>query len=178
MQTSEQINELAAAMAKAQGSFWWHPPETPDYLVSECGEVMSTIGRPRLLKPIRMGNYLGVQLRRPEGGTVKRYVHRLVAAHVHGEGGDGQEVRHLDGDRFNNRHDNLAWGTRAENHADKRRHGTSPQGERNPMARLTRAAVAEMRHARTTGETYRAIGERFGVSTMTAYRAVKEQSWK
>jgi len=31
------------------------------------------------------------------------------------------EVRHLDGDRENNRPENLAWGSRTENEQDKRR---------------------------------------------------------
>jgi hypothetical protein len=50
------------------------------------------------------------------------------------------QCRHLDGNRSNNRLDNLAWGTPLENGADKARHGTA-KGERNGRAKLTAAKV-------------------------------------
>lgn len=169
--------EFAAMM---MGHFWWRPAETPDYLISDRGMVLSLVSKvPRFLKPISMGKYLGVQLRIPAGETVKRYVHRLVAEHMHGAAPIGHECRHLDGNRYNNHYTNLAWGTRSENNADKHLHGTALVGEKNPMARLTWKQVERMRRARSeTGMTYRELAEKFNVSQMTAYRAVKEQTWK
>ena len=175
---SEQINEIATALAKARGVAWWAPPEFPGYMVSECGEVLSVrSGRPKMLKPIRMGHYLGVQL--CNGGQItRRYIHRLVLESFCGSPRIDQECRHLDGDETNNDLHNLRWGTRAENHDDKRRHGTTAVGERNPQAKLTAATVAEMRRLRAaTGQSYRIIAEQFGISTMTAYRAIVRQSW-
>jgi hypothetical protein len=55
------------------------------------------------------------------------------------------EVRHLDGDPSNNRLDNLAWGTKAENQADKVRHGTILRGTANPASKLTEADVLAIR---------------------------------
>jgi hypothetical protein len=51
-------------------------------------------------------------------------VHRLVLAAFVGPCPDGMECRHLDGNPANNRIENLCWGTRAENNADRVRHGT------------------------------------------------------
>jgi hypothetical protein len=46
-------------------------------------------------------------------------------------------------------------------------------------ARLTWAMVAQMRaEFPNSGERYKDIAARFGVSTMTAYRAIVGQSWK
>lgn len=45
-------------------------------------------------------------------------VHRLVCEAFHGPPPEGHEVRHLNGDRLDNRRENLAWGTRKENAAD------------------------------------------------------------
>ena len=53
-------------------------------------------------------------------------IHRLVLGLFVGPPGDGQEARHLDGSRTNNRLDNLAWGTSSENSMDSVRHGTHP----------------------------------------------------
>jgi hypothetical protein len=55
-------------------------------------------------------------------------VHVLVAAAFLGPCPDGQEVRHLDGDKLNNCLDNLIYGTRSENNLDTVRHGHHKKG--------------------------------------------------
>lgn len=53
-----------------------------------------------------------------------------------------------------------------------------PVGEFVPSAKLTFAAVEEMRHLRaTTGLTYREIGAGFGVHRTTARNAITGQTW-
>jgi hypothetical protein len=59
------------------------------------------------------------------GKNHKCLVHRLVAEAFHGKAPAGMMVRHLDGNSFNNRADNLAWGTAKENAADSMAHGTA-----------------------------------------------------
>jgi hypothetical protein len=57
-------------------------------------------------------------------GKVKAVsLHRQVCIAFHGDPAPGQVARHLDDVSANNRADNLAWGTRAENAADARRNG-------------------------------------------------------
>lgn len=120
------------------------------------------------------GKYSGV------GGD---YGHRVVCEWLHGPG-EGREVRHgrVDGTPclstlcINPRH--VQWGDRSGQVADQKRHGTNPAGERNPMAKLTPYAVLWMRsHYQAGNRTYKEIGEMFGVSTMTAFRAIKGESW-
>jgi hypothetical protein len=176
MKTTESIKELAPLLV---GHCWSPAPGASQYLVSDDGRVLSRVGRrPRILKPIRAGEYRAVQLVHDDGTFSKRYTHRLVLEAFRGNAPDGMEARHLDGDRFNNDIANLAWGTRRENHADKRRHGTAPRGERNPQAKLTREKVEQMRELYAAGGwTYKRLAAEFGVSTMTALRAVKGESW-
>jgi len=89
------------------------------------------------------------------------------------------ECRHLDGDKTNNNASNLKWGTKLENVGDRKAHGTTALGEANPMAKLTRDCVRQMKDYREkTGDSYRLIGIKFGVSAMTAYRAITGQSWR
>jgi hypothetical protein len=175
---SETIGALAAALDRAKGRVWSPLPGASQYLVSDSGEVLSMVRHPRILKPIRAGNYQAVQVRHDDGRVFKRYTHRAVLEAFCGAAPTGTEARHLDGDRTNNTAENLAWGSRIENHADKRRHGTTARGVLNPQAKLTPTLVAEMRRLRAAGGwTYKQIGRRFGVSTMTALRAVKGESW-
>ena len=105
-------------------------PGHPRYYAGSCGGVWTWTGptlRPLVATEGRDG-YLAVCLYFGRGRRVRKRVHRLVCAAFHGErltAVDGRRkwvVRHLDGDRQNNRPDNLAWGTYAQNYADYRAH--------------------------------------------------------
>lgn len=151
----------------------------PQYEFHEEGFVISYVkSSPRVMKPIKMGQYVGLQLKRSDGHTEKAYLHRLICEAFYGPCPGGMECRHLDGDRGNNRASNLAWGSKMENENDRRIHKTTSKGEKNPMAKLSREKVNKMRQCRhQTGYSYKAIGDKFGVSAMTAFRAVTGQSW-
>ncbi len=154
---------------------WREVPSRPGYMVSSLGQVWSPRSG-KIIRGIEAGKlkYLCIDFWR-DG---REYVHRMVCEAFHGPAPKGMQVRHLDGNNRNNRADNLAWGTVKENHADKVNHGTSPHGERNPMAKLTEKTVREMRDQREKyGTPFYRIAEQYGVSTMTAYRAITKQSW-
>lgn len=134
---------------------------------------------PRILKPIRMGNYTGYQLSNDEGVLVSKYRHRLTLEVFVGAAPAGLECAHLDGDKSNNDLSNLAWVSHEENESHKRTHGTLPSRERNGMAKLGQCQVNQMRLMReTTGRSFSSIAKDFGVSTMTAFRAITERAWK
>jgi hypothetical protein len=179
MSPMDELNRhWQAAHALMLGRYWTNALGFSRYLVSDEGEVLSLVKKPKILKPIRMGNYRGLQIVNDDGRLVKMYHHRLVLEAYHGPAPDGAEGRHLDGDKGNNRPRNLAWGTKAENEADKARHGTTPKGERNPQARLTAEQVEQMRSLYAAGGwTFKRLGAAFGVTTMTAHRAVRRQTW-
>lgn len=72
-------------------------------------------------------------------------VHSLVAEMYIGPRPEGQEVRHLNGDATDNRVENLAYGTHAENQLDIRRHGS------NPLSKVTHCPRG---HAYDEANTY------------------------
>lgn len=73
-------------------------------------------------------------------------VHKLVCLAFHGAKPTGGEcVRHLDGDRLNNRPDNLRWGTNKENAADTILHGRQVCGFDHPNMKITKAEALEIR---------------------------------
>lgn len=80
--------------------------------------------RGRVLRsfPFRDG-YLFVRLSR-DGRSVSRSVHSLVLEAFTGLCPAGMECRHLNGDRQDDRAENLAWGTESQNTLDQVAHGT------------------------------------------------------
>jgi hypothetical protein len=102
----------------------------PGYAVSNRGRVLSLPRYieqsglhggtpcnkgPKLLRPrIAGAGYLQVVLY-CEGKRFAKYVHVLVAAAFCPLNGTRQEVNHIDGNKGNNRADNLEWASRIEN---------------------------------------------------------------
>jgi len=121
-------------------------------------------------------HYLSVRLC-GVGPTKTRYVHHLVMGAFASEKPDGHEICHNDGDPQNNAASNLRWGTRRENHADKKLHGTGTVGERHPGARLTDERVLALRARRQQGASFTDLSNEFSITRMTAYRAAVGQSW-
>lgn len=169
------MSDLHTAMAKAfPGSCGFFQIGKRHYATME-GDIVSVVREPRRLTGTRCGEgYVASEI-----DGKRRYHHAIICELAHGPRPSARhQVRHLNGDRLANGGLNLAWGTPIENNADKVRHGTVTSGERNPMAKLTREGVEKMRAMRTAGSSFKEIGQAFSVSTMTALRAVKGESWK
>jgi hypothetical protein len=106
-------------------------PGFPGYYVTDAGRVWSTLPwrgrRGRWVKNQKGGR--GYWTVRISDGTRQwtKSVHLLVAAAFFGPRPEGQQVRHLNGDRLDCRLSNLAYGTQSENARDSVRHGTHHQ---------------------------------------------------
>ncbi len=97
-------------------------------------------------------------------------VHRLVLEAFVGPRSEGLECCHWDGDRTNNRLENLRWDTRASNEADMLRHGTAP-------AKLTENDVREIRRRHSRGESKSALAREFGIVPRTVRDAIDRKTW-
>jgi hypothetical protein len=161
----------------------------PGYRFSAVGQVESC-WRPngnsgwvqgdtwRPLKPsVKDSGHLSVILCR-DGKRHNRYVHRLVLEAFIGPRPEGQETRHLNGRPGDNQIDNLVWGTRTENRADRVRHGTANQGEQHPRAKLTEAQVLKIREQHAGGIRQATLSRLFGVSRFTIGNIVRRESWQ
>lgn len=91
-------------------------------------------------------------------------IHCLMAAAFIGPRPPGHHVRHLDGNPLNRALSNIAYGTPAENVADKTVHGTMARGDDHGRSKLTEANVRVIRALLLATQTRRAIAARFGVS--------------
>lgn len=106
---------------------WLPIPGHPDYEVSDDGQVRlwrpwRGLAVPRAVaQHVNAKGYATLHLDK----TTHR-VHRLVLTAFVGPCPEGMEACHNDGDKLNNRLDNLRWDTRDANRADSYAHGTHP----------------------------------------------------
>lgn len=112
-------------------------------------------------------------------------VHSLVAEAFIRERGPGDEVNHIDGNKTNNKLENLEWVGKSENalHAirtgiRKSFSGGSSKGQENPGAKLTNEQAKAIRVAFDAGERRKAIALRHGVSVGVVERIGSRQAWK
>ena len=139
------------ALIEKDGAEQWRPVQGTQgrYEVSDHGRVRShTRGRTTILAGTAQGagyRAIGVTAE-PGGKATTELVHRLIALTFLGEPPTPEhtDVRHLDGNKDNNRLENLAWGTRSQNMQDVVRH----RRQRKQMRGLTYPPPPERAEAR------------------------------
>lgn len=106
-------------------------------------------------------------------------VHRLVMLVFVGPCPKGQEVRHKNRARQDNRLSNLSYGTRKDNMADAIAHGTTTRGEKNGHARFTDAQALEIKRAVCSGKARQLDMARiYNVSPSSISQLVNGKRWK
>lgn len=159
--------------------------EFPDYAVSSLGRVRRETPGGNATK---VGKILSQALSRgyPTVGLASCgrmrsvSVHRLVCSAFHGpKPTPSHQVAHNDGNRANNKPENLRWASSKENHADRFNHGTNPAGTRNGRAILNESAVREIRQAARRRGVCLELAQKFGCSigTINIVRQVNSPVW-
>lgn len=149
----------------------------PDYSVDMEGNVYRN---GHALKQGFTGRgYRTINLSKP-GRSERRLVHRVVLEAFVGIRPAGYHGCHYDGNKENNRLDNLAWLTPAENESHKILHGTQAIGSRNGAHRLTDEQVIAIRRAKAKGGRYwgaMKTAQQYGVAVSTVIRAAAGVHW-
>jgi hypothetical protein len=157
------------------------------YEVSDQGRVRS---RPRIIHkrngrkqtvrarvrktPVASNGYKMLALYR-DGVGCFFCVHALVLEAFCGARPAGYETRHKNGDKLDNRLANLAYGTCSENYDDRRKHGTSVDGERHGMAKLTAQQILAIR---AINESVTRTAERYGVTASHVRKILARETWR
>ena len=169
----------------------WRP--VPGYIgcyeVSDRGRIKSlwfrngNANQPRpdpiviRLSPTASG-YPGFTAVRQDGDRQTVCVHTAVLAAFVGPRPPRMAAAHWNGDKTDNRLDNLRWASYSANNGDdKRRLGRMACGERNANAKLTAAAVRAMRRLRPR-RTLQELAEAFGVTKATAGKVCSGKGWQ
>lgn len=111
------------------------------------------------------------------GKRHNKMIHALVLEAFVGPRPEGFLVRHLNGDRTDNRLENLTWGTALENQRDRITHGTDVRGEKNPQSSLTEQQVVEMRIKRHGGASLKELALEFGVTKTLVSTICRGRAW-
>jgi hypothetical protein len=111
-----------------------------DRLVHRQGGIGMRIKGKTLILSVTYNGYLSF------GTTKKRhFVHRAVLKAFSLTDGVGFHCCHNNGNKLDNRVENLRWDSAKGNEADKLIHGTDGRGERHSQSKLSRDAVIEIK---------------------------------
>lgn len=114
------------------------------------------------------------------------FIHRLSAIAFIPNTENKQCINHIDGNKLNNRVENLEWCTNIENVQHAYRTGLmKPWGmmkshhDKKPSnAKLSEGIILEMISMREQGFRFREIATRFNASITNTRRVIHKQSWK
>jgi hypothetical protein len=162
---------------------WRTIPEFPDYAVSNMGNVKrissgNATHAGRLKSPsLNSRGYLIVRLRR-DGKSLTKPVHILVGRCFIGLRPVELQTNHIDGDKLNNHVHNLEYVSASENIIHALRLGLSSprKGERNPLAKLTKQKVLEIRASASLG--YAELGRKYSVRPSTIWAVLTRRTWR
>lgn len=143
--------------------------------VSKDGRFFGASGR-ELKGYVRHG-YVVVQ-----AGPRQEKLHRLVAEAFIENPSMKPEINHIDGNKINNRADNLEWASHTENmrHAVQTGLHRLPHGEKARAAKLSQSDVNFIRanyKPRSQDANLKRLGEKFGVTEQCIHRIVKGVTW-
>lgn len=149
------------------------------YEVSDTGYIRSIKRETIILAPrYDRSGYIKAALFK-DGKYHPTLVHRLVAEAFLGQApSERHQINHVDGDKTNNRADNLEWCTASEsgNHAYRTGLSVSRKGSLHGRSKLTEAQVQEIRGL-DGALTQRQIAARFDVTQQQVSRIMTGKRW-
>ena len=112
-----------------------------------------------------------------------KFVHQLVLEAFIGPKPTGHECNHKNGNRSDNRLDNLEWVTRRENvlHAYRvlgRYHLNPPHGSQSGTSKLTEEYIPHIRARVRQGESQASVARSLGVSRTTIILIMQGKTWR
>jgi hypothetical protein len=158
-----------------------------NYQVSNMGNVRRITGyggeglldSPRPITPSNDRGYMSVMFSDGEEGFTRILVHILMMNTFQGKTPKGKVITHKNGDRSDNRLDNLEYTTRRDVLLDSYRTGLkTAKKDKNPNRKLTVAQVSEIRNRYKDEDITQAeLGRQFGVTRRTICHVINNQTW-
>lgn len=142
-------------------------PGHPNYSIDEAGNVYSNHSK-RYLKPTL--NPDGYYRFKVEGGKAMK-VHRAVALTFLGEPEPNMDVCHRNGNRHDNRLENLYYGSDSDNQRDSLAHGTLA------AAKINKEDIEKIHSLYSEGFLQREIAEMYGLCQQNISCILRGKTW-
>lgn len=160
-------------------------PEFPNYAITKDGKVWSYKSWQFLKSQLtgELGRGYETVILYKNKKRYSKKVHRLVLEVFVGLCPDNMESCHNNGDRLDNRLENLRWDTRKNNHRDAIRHGThtclTQKGENHSQAKLTRDDIEGIIELYDCGlYTQQELADIYNIDQSVISRIVNKRRWK
>jgi len=150
-------------------SFKKYPNDTL-YMVGDCGSIIGVSGK-KLKTTVGLYCYVTTT----GGGKHKtRYVHTMVLETFVGPRPNGFHASHINGNRHDNRLENLIWESPASNMRRKVGHGTQMFGETHHSSKLSYDEAVTIKFSPISQSR---IAELFGISQTEVRRIRNGTTW-
>lgn len=115
-----------------------------------------------------------------DGIRIMVYLHRIVAIYFLPNPENKPEVNHKDGNKENNRADNLEWATRKENVKHAVDNNLLSKGEKVWNCKLTEQKILAIRRLHRMNPNFNraAINRKLGLGNSTVSKIIKKTRWK
>lgn len=145
----------------------------PGYSIDELGTVYNDMSQKIRSVSITPKGYANLRLKSPDGKRKHMRVHRLVAMAFIPNPHNLPQVNHKDGNKLNNRVDNLEWCDQYHNmqHAYK----TGLNQGRVGFVAVTKKEIRSIIKLHRLGKSHRFIASLFNVSSATICRVINKK---
>ena len=156
-------------------------PEVKDrYFINDLGELFTDFGERKLKDGVKNG-YVKNGLVLKDGTSRAFFRHRLVMlCFAPREDADSLQVNHIDGNKLNNRLDNLEWCTNRENriHAVEIGLTARMRGEDNLASKLLESQVIDIIQDLLHHVPYSKIMKKYNCSKSTISAIKNKRNWR
>lgn len=152
----------------------------PGYFVSNLGRVRSSKSSKCLREAKNNRGYSVVGIYNAQHKLFTQLVHRLVAKAFIDNPEGLPHVNHLDGNKQNNRVDNLEWSSPSRNQRHAIQNGLRKpfKGSNNPKAKLNESRVRIARSLIKSGHSDKTIGNCIGVDRRSVFDIRRQKTWQ
>lgn len=151
------------------------------YFVSNDGKIFSLKKEDIYeLKTFIRSGYKSVGLYSSSDGRRKNFqLHRIILETFNGRSKiDKSLVRHLNDNPFDNRIENLAWGSVQDNSDDMIKNGRSTAGEKHPKAKLDNETVLHIRKELENGISGNFLAKKYNISKSVISMIKNRKIWR
>lgn len=151
------------------------------YTINSDGEVFSDNSGKMRTRNRAGTEYQIINFSTIDGKKKTFRLHRLVLmAFAPTEGMEDLEVNHIDGNKKNNRLENLEWCTGSENqkHAFQMGLQKARKGEKSNFSKLSQKDIEKIFELRKQGLTHRQIAEEVGCSLSNISYILRGKTWQ